>query len=140
MSAIADDPPPTIADLERFLESEHIWVATDDDHPVAYALVELVDGAAHIEQVSVHPSHARRGLGAHLIDEIEQWAAEHQLPAITLTTFANVPWNAPYYERLGFRRITEADMTPGLVRVREDEARHGLDAWPRVTMGRPVTT
>ena len=141
MSAIADDPPPTIADLEKFLGPAHIWVATgDDDRPIAYALMEVVDAAAHIEKVSVHPDHARRGLGARLIDEIGNWANGHQLPALTLTTFADVPWNAPYYERLGFRRLADSDLTPGLVRIREREAQHGLDAWPRVTMRRPVAT
>lgn len=139
MSAIADDPPPTLAALGEFLESGRIWVATDvADRPIAYALVEVVDGAAHIEQVSVHPNHSRRGLGARLIDEIGSWAARHQLSALTLTTFENVPWNAPYYERLGFRRLPDADVTPGLARIRDDESRQGLDSWPRVTMRRAV--
>ncbi len=38
------------------------------------------------------------------------------LPALTLTTFAEVPWNAPYYEPCGFRRLAEAEITPGLGR------------------------
>ncbi|MFD4365929.1 GNAT family N-acetyltransferase [Rhodococcus sp. NPDC058521] len=140
MSAIADDPPPSLAELSEYLDADHIWVATDgNDDPVAYALMEVVDGAAHIEQVSVHPKHSRRGLGAHLIDEIDAWAAGHHLPALTLTTFADVPWNAPYYERLGFHRLADDDVTPRLARIREDEARHGLDAWPRVTMCRAVS-
>lgn len=139
MGAIADDPPPSLAELSEYLDSDHIWVATDeDDNPVAYALMEVVDGAAHIEQVSVHPGHARRGLGAHLIDEIGTWASRQRMTALTLTTFAEVPWNAPYYERLGFRTLDDSDVTPGLARIRRDEAEHGLDAWPRVTMRRAI--
>ncbi|WP_070379271.1 GNAT family N-acetyltransferase [Rhodococcus sp. WMMA185] len=140
MDAVADDPPFTLEELTEYLRTECVWVAVDaHDTPVAYALVALVDGAAHIEQVSVHPGHARRRLGALLLDEISAWAAERGLSALTLTTFADVPWNAPYYERLGFRPIQERDLTPGLFRIREAEARHGLTAWPRVTMTRPVT-
>lgn len=140
MDAIADDPPPSLDALTVFLESGRILVSADvADVPVAYALVAIVDDAAHVEQLSVHPSHARRGLGAQLLDEITEWAAERRLGALTLTTFLEVPWNAPYYRRLGFLPLAETDLTPGLIAIRSDEARHGLSAWPRVTMSRPVT-
>ncbi|AWK71538.1 GNAT family N-acetyltransferase [Rhodococcus oxybenzonivorans] len=141
MDAIAEDPPPSLDELREFLDAGRIWVAADaDGDPVAYALVALVDGAAHIEQVSVHPSAARQGLGALLLDEISSWAADRGLPALTLTTFVDVPWNAPYYERLGFRPLQDCELTPGLSQIRADEARNGLAAWPRVTMTRPVAT
>lgn len=58
--------------------------------------------------------------------------------ALTLTTYANVPWNAPYYERLGFRIMTVDQITEGLRRIREHEQARGLAKWPRVTMRRPV--
>jgi len=139
MDAIADDPPPTLDELNDFLAAEHIWVQTDaNDVPVAYALVEIVDGGAHIEQVSVHPDHARQGLGAQLIDAVTEWAADHHHDLVTLTTFVDVPWNAPYYERLGFVRLAENRLSPGLIRIRTDEQSSGLDAWPRVTMSRPA--
>ncbi|MDV8003400.1 MULTISPECIES: GNAT family N-acetyltransferase [unclassified Rhodococcus (in: high G+C Gram-positive bacteria)] len=139
MDAIADDPPPTLDELNDFLAAEHIWVQTDaNDVPVAYALVEIVDGGAHIEQVSVHPDHARKGLGAQLIDAVTEWAADHHHDLVTLTTFVDVPWNAPYYERLGFVRLADNTLSPGLIRIRTDEQSSGLDAWPRVTMSRPA--
>ena len=62
---------------------------------VAYLLLDIVDAAAHIDQVSVHPSHARRGLGRTLIEAAADWAAGEGLESLTLTTFAEVPWNAP---------------------------------------------
>lgn len=140
MHAVADDEPPTIEDLTAFQQAGMAWVFADEqDRPVAYLLVDAVDGYAHIEQVSVHPSHARRGLGRQLLDAAERWADQHGLAGLTLTTYSEVPWNAPYYERLGFRVLTEEEMTEGLRSVREHEAARGLDAWPRVTMLRPRT-
>ncbi|MGC0365425.1 GNAT superfamily N-acetyltransferase [Rhodococcus sp. 27YEA15] len=138
MDAVADDPPPTLGELAEYLVADHIWVATDsDDTPIAYVLVEIVDGCAHVEQVSVHPDHARRGIGARLIDAVTTWAYLHHLDSVTLTTFADVPWNAPYYEKLGFERISDTALSPGLVRIRTEEQSAGLDDWPRVTMSRP---
>ncbi len=137
MTAVADDEPLTLADLAPFQETGRAWVVTDDaGAPVGYLLADIVDGNAHIEQVSVHPRHARRGFGRALIDTAEAWAEQQHLAALTLTTYAHVPWNAPYYERLGFEVLDEHELTEGLRRVREHEAARGLAAWPRVTMRR----
>ncbi|MER5439048.1 GNAT family N-acetyltransferase [Streptomyces sp. NPDC002790] len=136
MAAIADDEPPTVAELERFRQAGHAWVAADETGIVAYLVAEVVDGALHIEQVTVHPDAARRGVGQTLIACAADCARGQGLTGLTLTTFADVPWNAPYYERLGFRRLSGAELTPGLRAIRAAEAEHGLDRWPRVCMRR----
>nr|WP_240895938.1 GNAT family N-acetyltransferase [Kineococcus siccus] len=142
MAAVADDDPPALTDLQTYQAQGRAWVATDDeaddDVAVAYLLLDVVDGAAHVEQVSVHPSHARRGWGRRLIETAADWARELGLAALTLMTFADVPWNAPYYARLGFTVIPEAELGPGLRAVRRHEHELRLDAWPRVSMRRPV--
>ncbi|MFD7295369.1 GNAT family N-acetyltransferase [Streptomyces sp. NPDC059897] len=137
MAAVADDAPPTIAELDRYRRAGHAWVAAEDSGTVvAYLLAEVVDGAFHIEQVTVHPDAARRGVGQTLIARAADCARGQGLTGLTLTTFADVPWNAPYYERLGFRRLTAAELTPGLRAIRAAEAEHGLDRWTRVCMRR----
>jgi GNAT superfamily N-acetyltransferase len=139
MPEIADDEPPPLDVLERYLGAGRCWVAVDErDHPAAYLVAEPVDGALHIEQVSVHPRAARRGVGRALLAYAADRARGEGLTALTLTTFTEVPWNAPYYARLGFRTLGEADLTPGLREIRAAEARHGLDRWPRVCMRAPL--
>lgn len=106
--------------------------------PVAYVLAEPVDGNMHIEQISVHPAAAHRRIGRALIDHVARRAQAAGYPALTLCTFAEVPWNAPYYERCGFRVLAGAELTPGLRRIRAEEAHAGLDRWPRVCMRRDL--
>ncbi|MBL8776368.1 MAG: GNAT family N-acetyltransferase [Acidimicrobiales bacterium] len=139
MDLVARHDPFSLFELQGFLDRGSFWVATPvGGDPVAYLLVEEVDGCAHVEQVSVHPDHAGQGVGARLIDTAEGWAAARGLPALTLTTFAEVAWNRPYYERLGFRVLADAEITPGLAAIRTYEASIGIDAWPRVCMRREV--
>lgn len=141
MEEIAEDEPLTVDELAVFQTDGRAWVAVDAaDRPVAYVLVQPVDGNAHIEQVSVHPTHARRGLGRELLQMAAEWAYDHNLTALTLTTFTDVPWNAPYYQRLGFRTLSDTEVTSGLRRIREHEATLGLDRWPRAVMRRDLTT
>ncbi|GAA2251722.1 MULTISPECIES: GNAT family N-acetyltransferase [Kitasatospora] len=139
MPEIAEDEPPSIEELARYQRAGLAWVSADaDDHPVAYLIAEPVDGNLHVEQVSVHPEHGRRGIGRELLEHLAGHAAAHRMPALTLTTFLRVPWNAPYYERCGFRTMDPATLPPGLREIRRLEAEHGLDHWPRVCMIRPL--
>ncbi|WP_344524626.1 GNAT family N-acetyltransferase [Streptomyces albiaxialis] len=139
MDEIAEDEPPALDTLDGYARAGGLWVAEGPDGgPVAYAMVEKVDGNAHIEQISVHPDHARRGIGRALIEHIAERAAGDHAPALTLTTFTDVPWNAPYYERCGFRTLSEPELTPGLREIRRVESEHGLDRWPRVCMRRDL--
>ncbi|MEV3968531.1 GNAT family N-acetyltransferase [Streptomyces sp. NPDC050698] len=139
MPEIAGDEPPALDVLERYRRAGRCWVAVDDgDRPAGYLVADPVDGALHIEQVSVHPRAARRGVGRALLVHAAGHAREEGLTALTLTTFTDVPWNAPYYARLGFCPLAEAALTPGLREIRATEAAHGLDRWPRVCMRAPL--
>ena len=136
MADIADHPDPTIEVLTDYHRAGRSWVAVDDnDHPVAYILVKLVDGLAHVEQVSVDPAYAHRRLGRDLIDHVERWTTA---PALTLTTFRDLPWNGPYYERVGFTVLAPEDRGPELVLLMAEEAAHGLDPAQRIAMIRPI--
>ncbi len=139
MDEIADDDPPSSEELAQAIEAGAVWVAVAETDLAGYLVGKVVDGCAHVEQVSVHPRHARQGLGRRLLDRADVWAREGGLAALTLTTFRDVPWNAPYYERLGFRRLADGELGEGLRSVRAEEAAAGLDRWPRVCMRRPLT-
>jgi GNAT superfamily N-acetyltransferase len=140
MSAVAESPPLPAESLSGYRRAGRAWVAVDDhDEPVGFVVSDVVDGAAHIEQVSVHPAHARQRIGALLLDHVAGWAARRGLSALTLITFRGVPWNAPYYERLGFRELAGDEVTPGLAVLWAAERGTGPDSPVRVCMRRELT-
>lgn len=135
MDLVADDDPGSVAALLPYAESGRAFVSVDaNDRPVGYLVLDVVDRAAHVEQVSVHPDYARQGIGRALIERAAAWARSHGLDALTLTTYVEVPWNGPYYERLGFFYLPADEETPGLRAIRFEEWASGLDAWPRACM------
>ncbi|MFE4454203.1 GNAT family N-acetyltransferase [Streptomyces sp. NPDC056796] len=139
MPEIAEDEPLPVGELARHRRNGLAWVAVDPaDVPVAYLIAEPVDGNLHVEQVSVHPDHARRAVGRRLLSHLAEHAAADGIPALTLTTFADVPWNAPYYARCGFHLLDDRLLGPGLREIRRQEALHGLDRWPRACMRRDL--
>ena len=122
-------------DLQAAQRDGRLWVALSGDMPVGFAHVELLEpNAAHLEEIDVHPEHGRRGLGTQLVREVCRWAEARRLGAVTLTTSRDVPWNMPFYARLGFEEVPPADLSPTLREILADEARRGLDPARRVAM------
>jgi len=140
MHSIADDEPPALDELEAAIAQERLWVAEIDLEPCAgYAMATILDGAPHLVQVSVRPTHQRRGVGRALVNAGADWARHLGADSITLTTFRDVAWNGPLYERLDFVAIDDAELTDALRRVRQQEIELGLDAaGPRVAMRRAL--
>jgi GNAT superfamily N-acetyltransferase len=137
MDWIADSDPMSVEVLEDYARDGRSWVAVDEnDRPIGYVVVDVVDGNAHIEQISVLPDYQGQGFGKHLLEAVHAWAVEAGYPALTLTTFIHVPWNRPLYEHLGFVVMPEDVLQPGLREVRAHESRMGLDPRSRVCMRR----
>jgi GNAT superfamily N-acetyltransferase len=110
-------------------------VLVSGEPAAGFASVGIVDGVAHLWQLSVDPTSSRRGRARALVTAVCSWATSRDYEAVTLTTFRDVPWNGPFYAGMGFRVV--ADLTPGLAAIRHRETRIGLDALgPRIAMRR----
>ena len=139
LTIVAESEPMPLALLRDRSAQGRVWVAVDSgDAPVGFAVAGMIDRAAHLEEVSVHPAHGRRGLGARLVLRVCRWAQEASLPAVTLSTFRDLAWNAPFYARLGFRPLGEEELSPGLREALRREAEAGLPAERRVCMRRDL--
>ncbi len=140
MAEIASDPVPGAEYYAKYQQAGRAWVGVNPrDAPIAYLLLDVLDGSGHIEQVSVHPAYARRGIGLALINHAASWAAANGLRVLTLFTFADVPWNAPYYRHCGFEILPDSQLTSGLREIQRRESQRGLDRWPRLGLIRNLT-
>ena len=135
MDLVADADVPDPAAYLTACGAGRLWVACDaTDQPIGFIWVEIVDDLPHVEQVSVLPSHAGRHTGARLLSTAAAWARAADYPRMTLRTFVDVPWNGPYYERLGWRVLPDDDCGPQLRSLAETERALGLTQWPRQAM------
>jgi GNAT superfamily N-acetyltransferase len=141
MQWVADHEPTSLAELDEYARAGHSWVAVDGDSGVivGYVVVDLVDGCAHVEQLSVERTRQGEGFGKALIAEVESWASDEGIPALTLTTFSSVDWNGPLYEHLGFAVVEEGELSPGLKAIRGHERERGLEPPRRICMRKAVS-
>lgn len=144
-SIFRDTPFAFVADFGLASEAidpahDQIWVAaTAADRPVGFAIAHPLDGCAYLHELDVHPAHARRGLGRRLIQAVATWGQQTGAAAVTLCTFRDIPWNGPFYASLGFRPLSESDLSPGLRAIRAAEAAGGMPIEHRICMHLDLT-
>jgi ribosomal protein S18 acetylase RimI-like enzyme len=139
MTGIADAPPMALETVSRKIAAREIIVAIDAHAVCAgFVMFEPQPSRIYVQELDVLTSHAGRRIGAALIEQVAGIARERQLTQLVLSTYRDVPWNAPYYRRLGFRDIELADLDTALIARREAHIARGLDESQRVFMRREL--
>jgi GNAT superfamily N-acetyltransferase len=129
------DQPNSLETFAAAQRAGHLWVAaTDPGEVIGFALVAVIDGDAHLDELDVLPSHGRQGIGSALLGAVCRWATDAGYPAVSLRTFRDVPWNRAFYERRGFYTVASASLPAGLRRLEALEQEKGLRTYNRITM------
>jgi GNAT superfamily N-acetyltransferase len=124
-------------DFEAAQRAGLLWVAASDAGVVGFAHLKLLEArSVHLDELDVHPHHGRRGLGRRLVSAVCEWASAEGMRSVTLSTFRDPPWNAPFYCSLGFEVVPAVEWSAALGRVADDELRRGLDPALRAIMRR----
>jgi GNAT superfamily N-acetyltransferase len=114
-----------------------LWVALGPGGDViGFALASFSAGRAHLEEVDVVPAHGRRGVGSALVTTVERWATAQGCGELTLTTYADVPFNAEWYAKIGFAALPDDAIDDALRRLMDAEDAAGLARSRRVAMSK----
>lgn len=134
---IVDMPPMPLDKHQAFHAAGHLWVAVDaDDLPVGFLAAEPLDDALHIAELSVCLDVQGRGLGSAMLDVALAAASASGFRCVTLTTYRDLSWNAPFYARHGFVIVAPAVLGPAHVAKTAEEASAGHDVSSRCCMVR----
>lgn len=119
------------------LEARTCWVAvTEQERPLGFLTAEREKDRLHILEVSVEAQAQGRGVGKALLAAAFQAAQQTGLKRITLTTCRDVPWNAPFYHKIGFDYLDEAALDSDLRAILEEEEACGFPPGTRCAMQR----
>jgi len=109
--------------FEAAMPGGHVFAARDRKGVASgFVLTSLRGDTLYLDQVSVHPGHGRRGLGAALIRRVFEDAGDRGLKTVTLSTFRDLPWNAPFYRTLGFRELPRKQVTGWMQEIETRQA------------------
>jgi len=133
---LADDSVMSVDEHKRLLASGFSWVAFDtlSGTNAGFITAEIIEGDFYVGEVSVGEAHQRKGIGSKLFQAALTEARSLGVQSATLTTFIDVPWNAPYYEKLGFVILKSGMLPPYLQRILQAEKAAGLPLDRRCAM------
>ena len=115
------------AELKIAMQAGLLWIAEiDSSGPAGFMLLERHGMSLHIREIEVRPRFGRLGIGTLLLEQAGLVAAWLRLRFLTLTTFRNVAWNAPFYAKRGFVRADDLYRFPHLQHALLYEAHAGL--------------
>lgn len=137
LSRVVAMPPASLASLEAGRCGRRLWVAVSPlDRPVGFALMKIVAGSAWLDQLSVLGRWQDRGFGSALIDRTAATAKALGHETLYLSTYRDVPWNAPYYTRRGFSEAPRGEWPRAFRAQFMGENRQGHPPWRRTIMRR----
>lgn len=139
MTGIAAAQPMNLAFVRRKIDASEIVVAVHEvARCVGFVMFAPLATRFYIEELDVLTGWAGHRIGAALIERVEALARAAGVQTLVLSTFREVPWNAPYYRRLGFRVMEYDDLDDRLKAIRAAHVARGLDESKRVFMCREV--
>lgn len=131
----ADGPNRDPEEHRRVIAAGITYVSETPSGEIAgFAMFEPMDGEVHLLEIDVVPDCQKKGLARSLIAAGEAWALAKGFDGMTLTTYRDVPWNAPFYRRLGFVEIEPGADRKGLLETIAKEAAWGFALRPRIAM------
>jgi GNAT superfamily N-acetyltransferase len=116
-------------------QANHLLIAANRfDQPIGFVGGEYLNGNFHIVEISVAKEFQGKGVGKALMTAMVQQVSREGYKSITLTTYKNLPWNGPWYSRMGFFEVNAQDMGKEYLDILASEAQHGLDLRSRCVM------
>ena len=135
LSWLAESSPMPTERHHQLIALSTCWVAIDgENRPQGFLSAERQGQDLHIHELSVMQSMQGQGLGRQLIEVAKDYARSSNLRFVTLTTFKNVPWNAPFYSRLGFQAKVTSDLDERLAAKFNEESKQGFAPESRCAM------
>ncbi|QYJ06897.1 GNAT family N-acetyltransferase [Qipengyuania flava] len=139
----ADDPAAADMDFDEVWSEQehrsliakgHCLVAEMGERIVGFLATQPFGRELHIWEMDVHPDAQGQGIGAVLLRACLVDAGNSGFRAATLTTFRDLPWNGPFYARIGFTEVTDLEAHPRLANELAEEAEAGLPSDRRIAM------
>jgi ribosomal protein S18 acetylase RimI-like enzyme len=116
------------------IRHRHCLTALSGDRVVGFAAARRVGNEVHLHELSVAIGFQQKKIGATLLSALKIDCKNSGVRAITLHTYRDIPWNAPFYERHGFVIVDDLEVHPRLAAGHAAAVEFGLPASRRCAM------
>lgn len=131
---LADEAPMSARQHQIYIDDGAVWLASTNGRGIGFLTSTICEDALHIIELSVADGHQGQGVGRRLMEEAREYATRKGLPALTLTTFRDLPFNELFYHKLGYRTLDAATLPERLAVILRAEIEKGLPGNRRCAM------
>ncbi len=118
-------------------QNQIIWMAEVRGEPVGFLRAKPVDDVLYCAEISVLRQHQGKRIGERLIAHFVDFARANGFAGAAGVTYEHVPWNGPYYLRLGFNLLPGDQIGPELAQIMSSEVETVLSkAGNRIVFGK----
>jgi len=118
-------------------QNQITWMAEVRDEPVGFLRAKPIDDMLYCAELSVLRQHQGKRIGERLINTFLDYARTNGFAGVTGLTFEDVPWNGPYYKKMGFDFLTPDQFGPELKAITSSDVERALSkAGNRVVFGK----
>ncbi|QIX97959.1 GNAT family N-acetyltransferase [Cedecea sp. FDAARGOS_727] len=119
----------------RAIEQNLSWLVAGSEGPImGFCYCQMQQDSLYLAEISTHPDFQRAGVGTALLEAVFEHARRLNVKEVTLTTYRDVPWNAPWYRRHGFERVETHELSAELAECLRHQQEEGLMVLPRCAM------
>jgi N-acetylglutamate synthase-like GNAT family acetyltransferase len=134
LQGIRVPPSGTAEHYRKLIAKGHCLSATSRQNVIGFAAAGRVGRELHLHELSVMRKHQQGGIGATLLRALAIDARNSGLRAITLNTYRDIPWNAPFYARHGFVEVENFEGREHLAESLEAAVEFGMPRERRCAM------
>lgn len=106
--------------LQQWLDDGKVFIVEDTSkgqQPVGFTSAFPMDDVLYVNEVVVDLEAQGKGVGGLLVDALLDWARERKRDEgktlrVSLMTYAEIPWNAPWYRKFGFKEVDASTVGP----------------------------
>ena len=103
---------PLEEEIDQYEEdSVHFLLYNDEEHPIGAGRFRIIDGIGKVQRICVLSTARKTGAGAMIMNAIEQYAIEQNVPQLKLDAQLHA---IPFYSKLGYDIISEEFMDAGI--------------------------
>ena len=134
LAGIPVPPSTSAAEYRKLIGKGRCLSAAIGQEVIGFAAATPIGRELHLDEISVLRTHQGKGIGAALLEALAVDARNSGFQAITLNTYRDIPWNAPFYARHGYVEVENFEGRPHLAQSLDSAVALGMPRERRCAM------
>ena len=134
LAQVTIPPARSPAEYRAIIAQRQSLASEADGRIIGFAAARPAGRELHLHELSVARAYQRNGIGGTLLRALQIDARNAGFASITVHTFRDIAWNAPFYAAYGFAEVTDLADHPRLAAGQDAAVKAGLPRDRRCAM------